>query len=85
MRRLALLVFIVPFGSLDGQVWFPEVGPRVTRESALAARSGDRAEELAKSKKDSPEPPKAVLKTLPVRRATGITIATRDCGSIAIS
>ena len=30
-------------------------------------------------KKDSPEPPKAVLITLPVRRATGMMLAVEGC------
>jgi len=36
------------------------------------------------TKKDSPEPPKAVPKTLPVRRAIVITIAATHCRKIAV-
>jgi hypothetical protein len=37
------------------------------------------AESSPEMKKDSPEPPKAVLITLPVRRATGMMLAAEGC------
>jgi hypothetical protein len=55
----------------------------VRRTQSKRLREWEEREKRPGIKKDSPEPPKAVLITLPVRRATGVKIAARDCGNIA--